>query len=154
MIRLFRFLQHFVYTGVVTGPTKLVSSPTPPPCCFGAGWRAFYYVYGLSSAAVPVTPKISKLYWSVAMPKMTYSLEVLTTVPSHIEKLERTHNAIANQIQDIPKHSPNVCIASLRRISVRLYIEIARIMFLWKSLLLKCSCIYKRVAMARLGHHL
>ena len=73
----------------------------------GAGRRAFYSVYGLGSAAVPVTPKISsKLYWSIAMPKMTCGLEVLTTVPSHLDKLERTHNLIAKQIQGIPKHSP------------------------------------------------
>ena len=78
----------------------------------GVGRRAFYVVYSPCSTDVPVTPKISyKLYWSIGMPKRTYSLEVLTTVPPHIDKLKRTHNSIAKQIQSIPNHSLKVCIA-------------------------------------------
>ena len=96
----------------------------------GAGRRAFYSVYSLGSAAVPVTPKISsKLYQSIAMPKMTYGLEVLTTVPSHIDKLERTHNSIA-------KHSPNVCnVSKMAELvvnynhSIKSYFRIGGIMF-------------------------
>ena len=70
----------------------------------GAGKRAFYSVYSLGSTDVPVTPTILyKLYWSIGMPKVTYSLEVLTMVPSHMDKLERTHNSIAKQIHPKPQ---------------------------------------------------
>ena len=47
--------------------------------------------------------------------------------------LEHLNNSTAQQIQGIPKDSPDVCVASLGWILVMLTMEIARILILWRT---------------------
>ena len=45
---------------------------------------------------------LSKLYWSISIPQMTYGLEMLPSKENSFKTLEGTHTSIANIIQGLP----------------------------------------------------
>ena len=119
-----------------------------------AGRRAFHAVQGLGSQAVPLSPvTASNLYWNIAVPKMAYGAQVLSSNVFDCE-LEKAHTAAAKQIQGLPNQCANVCIATLGWMSVVTYVEILRIVFLWRLLLQPTSSPYKKVAISRVVYHL
>ena len=120
-----------------------------------AGKRSYYAIQGIGSKAVPLTPLVaSKLYWNIAVPRMTYGLELLQLSQKCMDTLEAAHTSVSKQIQGLPKQTANLCIANLGWRSLETYIDIMKIMFVWRILLLKSDSIYKRVLISRLAYHL
>ena len=120
------------------------------------GQKAFFSVQGLGNTRLPVTPVIlSKLYWTVCVPKMMYGLEVSQVKDSDMNKLEQAHGRMAKHIQGLPKQTANcVCIVPLGWLSIEAYLDKMKLLFLWRLLLLSMKSIYKQVAIARICEHI
>ena len=103
---------------------------------------------GLGSALVPVVPHVlSKLYWSVCIPKLTYGLEITSLSESCLEMIETAHRQHANIVQNLPVCTPRpASLATLGWLSIRSYIAIVRIMFLFRTLCLNNDSIYRNIA--------
>ena len=102
---------------------------------------------GLGSYMVPVSPRImSKLYWSVAVPKFTYGLELCVLNDNCINTLEEAHRKFSKIIQMLPISSPNPShIALLGWLSMSSYISMKKVLFMWRILSLPCDNIYRRI---------
>jgi hypothetical protein len=118
--------------------------------------RAFYAVQGLGNQHVPVTPVVaSKLYWAVCIPRMTHGLEVATLSDNSVEKLEQAHGQMAKSIQGLPLQTSNAaCLAPLGWTSMETYLDILKLLFIWRLLLLSINSIYKQVAIDRLCYYM
>ena len=69
----------------------------------GAGRAVLHAARGLGSQQVPVTPAVlSKLYWSIAVPKMVYGFEVTPISKSRIRELDDAHRQNAKIVQGLP----------------------------------------------------
>ena len=105
---------------------------------------------GIGSQLVPAPPNtLSKLYWSVALPRMAYGLEVVPVNKTTLFTMEHAHLRHAKQIQGLPAntHKP-AALATLGWISISGYIDIRKIMFLWHLLSMANGNIYQIVAKA------
>ena len=119
-----------------------------------SGKRAYYAVQGIGSNSVPITPQVgSKLYWSLSVPRMTYGMEILHMSPKSMDALEVAHTSIAKQVQGLPKQTAKVCIATLGWQSLESYIDLKKLVFLWRILNLHATSIYRKVLLIRLLYH-
>ncbi len=85
----------------------------------------------------PVTT--SKLYHAVCIPKLLYGLEVWDLSPECLNKLESFHEEVGRRIQWLPDNTSSpACHATLGWFSVEGLIDIMRLMFLWKLVMLSC----------------
>ena len=58
----------------------------------GKARSALYAARGIGSQLIPCDPKvISRLYWSVIIPQLTYGLDVLPLNESNLSNLEESH---------------------------------------------------------------
>ena len=114
--------------------------------------RTLLAVNGIGSNRVPMsTRNMSKLYWSLCVPTMTYGTEVLCLGSEARADLESAHWAVAKQIQHLPKHTPGPCvIPQLGWISINGYMDMISLLFLWRIFLLPMSSIYKNVVLKRM----
>ena len=112
----------------------------------GAGRQMLHASRGLGSTSMPVMPNVlSKIYWSVSVPKMTYGLEVSPISDSCIEILEKAHRYHANILQNLPQCTPRPApLATLGWLSMEAYIATIQIMFLVRVLCLDPKSIYRR----------
>ena len=94
---------------------------------------------GLGSVQVPMSPAVlSKLYWSVSIPKLTYGLDVMPLDHSDMAELEKAHRSNAKLVQGLPSCTPNPApLAALGWISLASYISMIRIMFMLRTLCTK-----------------
>ena len=113
----------------------------------GSGRNMLFASRGLGSTSVPMAPNVlSRLYWSIAVPKMTYGLDVTPISDSCIETLENAHRYHANIIQNVPQCTPRPApLATLGWLSLLAYIAYIKIMFLFRVLCLDKDSIYRRV---------
>lgn len=100
------------------------------------GKNAFYASRGIGSNNMPVPPTVlSKLYWSVAIPSMTYGMEVTPISETGIELMERAHREMAKSAQMVPQ---NVCnplpLATIGWLSIAAYVDLKKLCFLFKIL--------------------
>ena len=102
---------------------------------------------GLGSHMVPVSPSIlSKLYWSVMVPRFTYGLEVCNLTESYIHELEAAHRQNAKLIQGLPVGTPNPApLATLGWLSMATFIALKKILFIWKIVCLPKENIYRQI---------
>ena len=116
----------------------------------GSGRNMLFASRGLGSTSVPMAPNVlSRLYWSICIPKMTYGLDVTPITDSGIETLENAHRYHANIIQNVPQCTPRPApLATLGWISIQAYIAYIKIMFLFRVLCLDRDSIYRRVMTA------
>ena len=71
------------------------------------GRRIVYSARGIGSERVPVSPLVmSKLYWSVVIPNITYGLEVTPLTEQGIQLMERSHRQTCWLIQGLPQNTP------------------------------------------------
>ena len=105
----------------------------------------------IGSHRVPVTPvTASKLYWQVCIPKLCYGLEVMTLSDKSKDSLEHFHTIMSKQIQGLPSQCANPgSTSTIGWKPLETYIDIMRLMFLWRLLLLPISCFYKTVILQR-----
>lgn len=110
-----------------------------------------YGIKAIGSKSVPVSPKIcSKLYWEVAMPKLSYGLEVCSINDDCSEIIESFHADVAKQFQGYPTHTSNIgALLTIGWKPAQCHIDFLRLLFLFQLLTLPMNCIYKCVAMNR-----
>ena len=94
---------------------------------------------------------MSKIYWSAAVPKMVYGLDVTPISKTCMSDLEDAHRQHARLVQGIPSNSPRpTSLATLGWITIESHIAILKLLFLWRILFLPDTSIYKRIAVMRL----
>ena len=118
----------------------------------GAAKSVVYSAKSLGSAQVPVSPKaLSNIYWSIAIPRMLYGLDVTAVNDKCICSLENSHRTFAKYIQNIPQNTPNPApLATLGWLSISAYIAFIKIMFIVRTLCLPVSNVYRQVMVYRL----
>ena len=102
---------------------------------------------GIGSSGVPVPASmLSKIYWSVSMPKLTYRLEVKTAHETALYDLERAHRQNAKIIQNLPQNTVSPApLATIGWISIESHLVIMKICFLLWILCLQSDNVYRRV---------
>ena len=118
------------------------------------GRRNFFASLSLGSRSCPMSPVIvSKLYWSVVIPQMTYGLELLNLPSRAIAALESAHISMAKAAQGLPRSAANAAaLPALGWLTLRSWLAYKRFMFMWHILLASMDCIYKYVLVERLMH--
>ena len=103
---------------------------------------------GIGSSGVPVPASIlSKLYWSVSMPRLTYGLEVKTVHETALYDLERAYRQNAKIVENLPQNTVNPApLATIGWISIESHLAIMKICFLLRILCLQSDNVYWRVA--------
>ena len=98
---------------------------------------------------MPVPPKVlSKLYWTVAIPRMTYGLEVVPVSDTGLAELEHAHRQHAKIVQGLPPNiSRPACLATVGWLSMTSYVSLRKVLFLWQILSLSDTNLYKTVAL-------
>ncbi len=82
-------------------------------------------------------------------------MEVLEVSPTSAAKMESAHSSSAKAIQGLPKQTCDpVPLATVGWLSLQSHIDIMRIVFLWKLLMVPMQVVYKRVTLDRLVYHL
>ena len=111
---------------------------------------------GIGSYEAPVPPTIiSQLYWSIGVPKMVYGLEVTPITDKHVNEIDGSHRKMAKLIQGLPVNTPIPApLATIGWMSMKSYIALRKIMFLWQILYLPSTNIYRRIVchiLSRIG---
>ena len=111
------------------------------------GRQTVMSVQGLGSNTIPLSIKAqSKIYWSVALPQITYGFEVMSLKDDMLESLENAHHNIAKKIQRLPDSVPSPCVLKMIGWRTMKYvIDVIKLMFLWNLLSLDGNCIYNLV---------
>ena len=109
---------------------------------------------GMGSHQVPVTPKaLSKVYWSVSVPKLTYGLDVLPLSDVEINNIEHAHRQNAKIVQNVSSNvSTPAPLATIGWLSMSAYISMIKIMFIFRTLCcLPTNSVYRQVMVLRLN---
>ena len=109
---------------------------------------------GIGSYDAPVPPTIlSKIYWTIAVPRMEYGLEVTPITDKSVEELEASHRKMCKVIQGLPGNTPLPApLASLGWMSMKSHIAMRKILFLIQLLSLPDNNVYKRIVLHILGN--
>ena len=95
----------------------------------------------------------SKLYWDVCIPKLTYGFEVMDVKDASLEKVISFHYQAAKITQGLPEHAVNIgSVATIGWQPIESYIDILRLLFMWRILLLPMQNIYKTFLVRRILH--
>ena len=107
---------------------------------------------GIGNHIVPTPPlALSKVYWSVGIPKLVYGLDVTPITDECIEILEFAHRQNAKSIQLLPKNVHNPApLATIGWMSIKGYIAIMKIMFLFRTLCLNFDSVYRKLLVHRI----
>ena len=111
----------------------------------GKARHAILAARGIGNSSIPVSATVlSKIYWSIAVARMAYGLEVDFIDENNMEELAKAHRHHAKIVQGIPNmvHKPAV-LAPLGWISMKGYIAIKEMCFLWSILCYSDTDIYK-----------
>ena len=93
-----------------------------------------YASLGLGNKYQPVPPLcLSKLYWSIAIPQMTYGLELVYLSRRDEKMLESTHSSMARIVQGLPKQTSGPAVL-LSLGPCNAIIAYKRILCLWRIL--------------------
>ena len=108
-----------------------------------------YTTQGLGSNKFPISPVTSlHIYKQVCIPKLCYGIEVSDIEDRTMHKLCNYHCNMAKTMQFLPTKTANPgALVTLGLSSLEFYVDLSRLLFLWKILLLPLSNIYKRVAL-------
>ena len=109
-------------------------------------------VKGLGSKRVPLnTVVMSKIYWSVCVPIISYGVEVMPMETGIRSCIESAHWAIGKDIQKLPQNTPNPCVLpQLGWLSMNSYIDLNKLLFLWRILLMNTTSIFRKVVIKRI----
>ena len=107
---------------------------------------------GIGSKRVPVPPLVlSRIYWTVAIPKLLYGLDVTPLHESDIESLEKAHRTNARTIQGLPAATANPSVlAPLGWMSIGSLLAMYQIMFMLRVLCSPINTVYKSLMISRL----
>jgi hypothetical protein len=115
------------------------------------GRRSFYASMGLGDKYHPITPlTLSKLYWSISVPQMTYGLELLPLSVNLEQALESAHMSIAKVIQGLPRQTSGPAVLMpMQWLSMHALLAYRRLTLLWRILLLPTESICKQMVVGR-----
>ena len=107
---------------------------------------------GLGGLQVPAPPKLlSKLYDSIAIPKMLFGLDVTPIKDRHLSKLENANRQNAKMIQGLPNNTKTAApLATLGWLSIEAKIAIMKVMFCLRTLVLTRENVYRKILISRL----
>ena len=114
--------------------------------------QTLFTVRALSPVPLMLHPyPMSKLYWSLCVPRMTYGIEVWPVGQAGISAMTRAHNQSAKVIQGLPPQTSDpVCHSTLGWKTMEAHVDLCVLMFLWKLLALPVNCIYNTLVIDRL----
>ena len=114
----------------------------------GAAQNTVFAALGRGSFNTPMAPTVlSKLYWSITIPKLRYGMEVVPLMDNGIKEMEKAHRKNARIIQGLPENTAMpATLASIHWLSIATYTEMIKILFLFKILLLPDGNLYKTIA--------
>ena len=88
---------------------------------------------------------MSRIYWSVSIPRMLFGIEVVPVSDSDTQELESAHRQNGKIIMKVPQSVANPAVYStLGWLSMESYIDQVKILFLWKIALCLRDTIYFR----------
>ena len=103
---------------------------------------------GIGNNSIPVSVTVlSKIYWAIVVKRMVFGLEVYVIDENNMEELDKAQRHHAKIVQGIPNmvHKPTV-LAPLGWMSMKGYITIKKMCFLWSILCYPDTGIYKAIA--------
>ena len=113
--------------------------------------KVCYAIQSLGSKTVPMTPAISdKVYKSVCLPKLCYATEIMDIEPKSLELMENFHVEKAKMFQGLPKNACNTgSLLTMGWPTMEATLDINKLMFIWRILMLPMSSIYKLIMIRR-----
>ena len=116
---------------------------------------AFFMSQSLGTRKIPMTPVVmTKLYWSICVPRLTHGLEIVPLSPGSVDMLEQAHTSMAKWTQRLPAQTANVaCLATMGWRCMESHLDYLKLLFLWRVLSLSMENIYKQIAVMRLWYH-
>ena len=107
---------------------------------------------GIGSNNVPVPVVVlSKLYWSVVVPSLTYGFDVYPLDESDMTELENAHRKNAKIVSNVSfQVATPAPYAPIGWMSIRGYILMSRLMFMFRLLCMDTDNVYKRLLIFRL----
>ena len=107
----------------------------------GQSQKTFSSLWVPGIELLPVPPNVlSKLYWSVVIPKMTYGMEIVPITETGMSKLEKVHRNYARVIQNLPVSTPMPSkLATEGWLSIDAFIYMRKLTFLWQILLISAN---------------
>ena len=111
-----------------------------------------YGIQSLGSQNVPMSPVVAtKLYRDVCLSKLCYGVEIMDVFPESRDEMERFQSSAAKTFQGLPNQTANIgSMQTLGWQSIQAVIDLTRLMFLWRILLLPMSNIYKCVMLHKI----
>lgn len=109
-------------------------------------------IKGIGSKLVPVSPMTAtKLYNTVCLTKLCYGMEIMNVDDETINMLESFHCTSSKAFQGLPIQCSNAgSTMSIGWLTIESIIDMSRLMFMWRILLLPMTCIYKVILIRRL----
>ena len=117
-----------------------------------ASKRAFYSLVGTSLYKTSLSPiALSKLYWSICIPKLLAGAEVRCFSRQEYDEYSTFHKTMAKDIQRLPEKSPDpMVLSSLGWRDIVSQIDYMKLMFIQRILALNVHNIYRIVFLRRL----
>ena len=113
----------------------------------GKGKQALYAGLGLGSRSVRTSPNtLSRVYWSISIPKMLYGVEVTPLSDEDVSDLEQAHRQNAIMVQGLPTTVPKPApLALLGWQTIESFIAYLKIMFMIRTLCLDNQNVYRKL---------
>lgn len=117
----------------------------------GRAKRALFGTIGSGLSSCILSPaSISKVYHSVSLPKMITGAEVRYFSKNELDAYDSCHIEVAKRIQNLPTNCPNIAaLSSLGWHDILYYVELAKLMFVFRLLSLSADSIYRRIFVLR-----
>ena len=114
--------------------------------------RALYSVIGGSIHRCGLSPlTMSKVYWSVSIPKLLAGAEVKQFSDTELAEYEKFHCQMAKDIQNIPQTAPNIsALATLGWLPLSYYIDYLRLMFILRLMQLAPGSVHWQIVVRRM----
>jgi hypothetical protein len=112
-----------------------------------AGSSALFAARGLGSQNISVPPIIlSKIYWSMAVSKMLYGLQVTPINEQGLLEIENAHRKFSKIVQNLPQNVPTPApLATIGWRTIDTNVAIMKMTFLWSTLCLPVGNFYRRL---------
>ena len=128
------------------GESNLVNDRTSMAC------KKMWIFQNVASQRVQPNPlTCSKVYWTAAMSKCCYGMELQCLTKCGLNTLDTVHVSIAKRIQGLNENTANIVpLVSLRWPLLSSFIDQKVLTFMWKIMTLPNDMIYKRILLCRL----
>ncbi len=108
-------------------------------------------IRAIGSRKAPVTPKsAATVFKATCKTKLLYGTELLQLSATAINEMEKYQSHVAKAIQGLPESCANIgANKTMGWISIKGQIDILKLIFLWRLILLPMSSIYKKILVYR-----